>query len=103
MRITITARHCEVSEALRLRARRIATRLGQLFPHALDATFVFDAGPRVRTVEIRLRARRRKLLIAVGKGPDHRTALDRGEAKLRPQVLRSAAARQNARRGRARS
>lgn len=98
MRITITARHCEVSEALRSRARRVAARLGQLSPHALDATFVFDVGPRFHSVELRLRARRRKMLIGVGKGPDHRTALDRGEDKLRPQLVRSAEARQRARR-----
>jgi len=98
MRTTISARHCELTDALRQRARTVAARLAGLSPHALDATVVFDAAPLRHAVEIRLHARGRKMLIGVGQGRDHRTALDRAEDKLRPQLLKAARARQRARR-----
>jgi len=98
MRITISARHCEATEALRERARAVATRLAELSPHALDATVVFDAAPLVHSVEIRLHARGRKLLIGIGQGSDHRTALDRAEEKLRAQLMKAGKLRQQSRR-----
>jgi len=98
MQTTITARHCEVTESLRERALALTERLAQLSPHALDATVVFDAGPLAHTVEIRLHARGRKMLVGVGEGPDHRTALDRAEEKLRPQLLKAGRVRQRTRR-----
>jgi ribosomal subunit interface protein len=102
MRVTISARHCEITEAQRQRARTVATRLAELSPHALDATVVFDAAPLQRSVEIRLHARGRKILVGVGQGPDHRTALDRAEEKLRVQLMKAGKARQKARRAAAR-
>ena len=88
MQITISARHCEVSDVLRQRARDVVERLAELSPHALEATVVFDEAPLVHAVEIRLHARRRKILVGVGQGPDHRSALDRAEEKLRVQLLK---------------
>ncbi len=98
MRTTITVRHCEITEALRARARAVMARLEELSPHALGATVVFDVGPTDHAVEIRLRARRRKMLVGSGEGPDHRTALDRAEDKLRPQLVRAGRALRRARR-----
>ena len=103
MRITVSARHCEITEALRQRARTVAGRLADLSPHALDATVVFDAAPVASSVELRLHARGRKLLVGVGQGPDHRTALDRAEEKLRVQLMKAAKLRQHSRRARSRS
>jgi ribosomal subunit interface protein len=98
MRTTISARHCEVTESLQERAMAVTERLAQLSPHALEATVVFDAGSLAHTVEIRLHARGRKVLVGVGEGADHRTALDRAEEKLRPQILKAARGRPRARR-----
>ena len=98
MRTTITARHCEVTESLRERALSVIGRLAQLSPLALDATVVFDAGPLAHSVEIRLHARGRKMLVGVGEGADHRTALDRAEEKLRPQLHKAGRGRQRLRR-----
>ena len=98
MRTTISVRHCEVSEALRERAVAVTARLAQLSPHALDATVVFDMGPTAHTAEIRLHARGRRILVGMGKGADHRSALDRAEAKLRGQLVKAGHARQQARR-----
>jgi len=103
MRITVSARHCEISDALRQRARAVSGRLAELSPHALDATVVFDAGPLQQAVELRLHARGRKMLIGVGQGPDHRTALDRAEEKLRVQLMKAGKLRQHSRRARSRS
>ena len=98
MQTTITARHCEVTDALRERALAVTERLAQLSPHALDATVVFDAAPLAHSVEIRLHARGRKMLVGAGEGTDHRTALDRAEEKLRPQLEKAGRLRQRTRR-----
>jgi ribosomal subunit interface protein len=105
MHTTISARHCEVPENLRERAQAVTDRLEKLSPHALEATVVFEAGTHPQTTckaEIRLRARGRKVLVGVGEGTDHRTALDRAEEKLRPQLEKVAETRARARRASAR-
>lgn len=99
MRITISARHCEISDTLKERATALVERLAQLSPHALDATIVFDAAPLAHAAEIRLHARGRKVLVGIGEGADHRTALDRAEERLRPQLEK--ATRTRTRRSRA--
>jgi ribosomal subunit interface protein len=86
MDTTISARHCEISEALRDRTLAVTDRLAQLSPHALDATVVFDVTPTESTAEIRLHVRGGKFLVGAGSAADHRTALDRAEEKLRPQL-----------------
>jgi ribosomal subunit interface protein len=93
METRITARHCEVSEALENRARAVAARLDKISPHALNATFIFDVNALDHLVELRLHARGRRVLKATGRGPDHRTALDRAEEKLRAQLEKAAAGR----------
>ena len=98
MQTTITARHCEITETLRERAQEVMGRLAELSPHALECTVVFDAEGLINRVEIRLHARGRKVLVGVGEGPDHRTALDRAEEKLRPQLLKAGRSRTRARR-----
>ena len=100
MQTTISARHCEITENHRERAQAVTERLEKLSPHALEATVVFEADPHPQThrVEIRLRARGRKVLIGIGEGPDHRTALDRAEEKLRPQIEKVTGTRLRARR-----
>jgi putative sigma-54 modulation protein len=93
MDTTISARHCEITEALRDRAQAIIERLAQLSPHALEATVVFDATPTICSAEIRLHVRGGKFLVGEGSAPDHRTALDRAEEKLRPQLEKTASRR----------
>jgi ribosomal subunit interface protein len=100
MLTTISARHFDISETLRDRAQAVSDRLEKLSPHALEATIVFEteAHPEACKVEIRLHARGRKVLIGIGEGTDHRTALDRAEEKLRPQLEKASGARLRARR-----
>ena len=100
MHTTISARHCEVTENLQDRAQELADRMEKLSPHALEATVVFETDVHAQRskVEIRLHARGRKVLVGIGEGPDHRTALDRAEAKLRPQLEKASRPRVRARR-----
>jgi ribosomal subunit interface protein len=89
MKPTITARHCEISDALRERAVSVVERLGSLAPRPMESTVVFDTDGIEQTVEIRLHVARGEVLVARGEGVDHRTALDRAEEKLRRQVERA--------------
>ncbi len=86
MRTTITARHCEIPDALRERALTVVERLGNIARRPMEATVVFDADGPDRTAELRLHVARGEVLVAKGEGEDHRTALDRAEEKMRRQV-----------------
>ena len=90
MQTTITARHCEVSDALRNRAVTVTERLGSLAARAMDMTIIFDTEGIQQTVELRLHLRGGDILVASAEGADHRTALDRAEEKLKRQVERAA-------------
>ena len=89
MQTTITARHGEVPEALRERAITVVERLGKVTPRPIDMTVVFDVDGLEQTAELRLHLAAGEILVAKGQGPDHRSALDRAEEKLRRQVERA--------------
>jgi ribosomal subunit interface protein len=91
MLMTVTARHCEIPEELRLRATQVLDRLDHLASRAVDGTVVFDmvdhkSNDNRHTAEIRLHISRGEVLIGHGQADDHRTALDQAEAKLRQQL-----------------
>lgn len=89
MQPTITARHCEISDALRERAADVVERLGNLASRPMESAVVFDIEGTEQTVEIRLHVARGETLVARGEGADHRTALDRAEEKLKRQIERA--------------
>lgn len=89
MQTTITARHCEVADALRAHALTVVERLGNLAPRPMEMAVVFDADGASQTVELRLHVARGEILVAKGEGTDHRSALDRAEEKLRRQLERA--------------
>jgi ribosomal subunit interface protein len=89
MRTTITARHCEVSDTLRERAVTVVERLGSLASRPMETKVVFGTDGIRQKVELRLHVARGEVLVARAEGPDHRTALDRAEEKLRRQVERA--------------
>ena len=95
MQTTITARHCEIPDALRERAAAVVDRLGTFATRPIEATVVFDADGLQRTAEIRLHVARGEVLVASGEADDHRTALDRAERKLRRQVEKTARPRRS--------
>jgi len=90
VRPTITARHCEISDALRDRAVAVIQRLGNLASRSMESTVVFDTDGTQQIAEIRLHVPRGEVLVARGEAADHRTALDRSEERLRRQLERAA-------------
>jgi len=89
MRITITARHCEVPPELRARARRLIERLARLAPRPHDARVVFDADHGRPSVEVRLHAARGVLHVGTARGADQSSALNLAAAKVRRQLDKS--------------
>ncbi len=89
MRKTITIRHCEIPDALRERADGILDRLAGIAPRPQDATVLFDVTHGKPSVELRIHLARGDLAMAAAQADDHRTALDRAEEKLRPQLERA--------------
>jgi ribosomal subunit interface protein len=90
MQTTITARHCEITDALRERAIAVVERLGNIAPRPIESAVVFDTDGTQQTAELRLHVARGEVLVAKGEAEDHRTALDRAEEKLRRQVEKAA-------------
>jgi ribosomal subunit interface protein len=93
MRITISARHCEISEELRQRAEAVLQRLTELVNRPVDGTIVFDVAPQLATVEIRIHSSAGELFVASGEAKDHRSALDRAEERVKRQLEKSGPAR----------
>ncbi|CAN5843666.1 hypothetical protein BH24GEM1_BH24GEM1_22480 [soil metagenome] len=97
MQTTITARHTEISYALRERALTVVERLGSFAAKPIEAAVVFDTEGPQRTAELRLHVARGEVLVAKGEAEDHRTALDRAEDKLRRQLEKASARRRRSR------
>jgi ribosome-associated translation inhibitor RaiA len=93
MRIGITARHCDVSPDLRLRARTLVERLAKVASRPHDGRVIFADDHGVATVELRLHTVRGAVLVGRAEGTDHRSALDRAVARVRRQLDKSPAKR----------
>lgn len=86
MNVMITARHGDIPDVLRERAAQIMERLERLSHRPTSAHVTFDSeGPKA-SCEIVLNAARGAVHVARAAADDHRTALDRAEAKLRRQL-----------------
>src|SRR4029077_21211090 len=103
MRITITARHCDVAAELETRARELLARLERIALRPHDARILFLADNGRALVEVRLPAARGALHVAKARAGDHRTALDAAVAKVRRQLDKSPIRRRAASRRRARA
>jgi ribosomal subunit interface protein len=88
VRVTITARHVEITDELRARARELVERLERVAPRATGARVTFAEDHGEAEVELQISATRGQLLVARGAGPDHRTALDRAADRLRRRAGR---------------
>jgi len=93
MRITITARHCEIPDELRLRARTLLERLRKVATRPHDGQVIFSEDHGAPTVEVRLHTARGVVHVGTAEGTDHRSALDRAAAKVRRQLDKGAAKR----------
>ncbi|HYT05823.1 MAG TPA: HPF/RaiA family ribosome-associated protein [Gemmatimonadales bacterium] len=96
MRITITARHCEIPDELRGRARTLLERLTKVASRPHDGQVLFGEDHGTPTVEVRLHTARGAVHVASAGGADHRTALDRAVGKVRRQLDKAPARRRAA-------
>ena len=85
----ITARHCEISAALRDHATTVIERIGSVADRPMETAVVFTIDAGVSSVELRLHVAHGEVFVATADGPDHRTALDRAEDKIRTQIARA--------------
>ncbi|HEV8264649.1 MAG TPA: HPF/RaiA family ribosome-associated protein [Gemmatimonadales bacterium] len=90
MRTTITARHCDIPDELRARARTLLERLGKVASRPHDAQVIFADDHGEAAVEVRLHTARGHVHVAKALAGDHRTALDRAAARLRRQLDKKA-------------
>jgi len=95
---TVTARHCEISELLQQRAATIADRVSALAIRPISCTVLFDVEGTQSLAELRLLDARGDTLVSRGEGPDHRTALDRAEERLKRQLETASGRQRRARR-----
>ena len=86
MRVTITARHCDVAPELRERARVLVERLTRVARRSLHAQVLFIADHGEAAVELRLHAARGRVYVARAEAVDHQSALDRAAARVRRQL-----------------
>lgn len=86
MRITITARHREIPDELRARARAQLERLGKVAARPHDGRVIFADDHGEAAVEIRIHTARGKVYVGKALADDHRTALDRAAQRVRRQL-----------------
>ncbi len=99
MKITVTARHCEIDDMLRDRAEQLIERAAKLAWRPQRAEIVFDDDHKRQIVELHLYMPRDNVHVASAEASDFRTALDRAMEKLRNQLdklPRSPASRRHA-------
>jgi ribosomal subunit interface protein len=86
MRVTITKRHCEISEELKTRANRAVEKLVKIANRPQSAEVIFDEDHGAKMVEIVLTLPRGKTKVAKAEADDFRAALDRAAGKVRNQL-----------------
>ncbi len=86
MRITVTARHCDIPDELRARARVLVGRLAKFASRPHDAQVIFSEEHGAPAVEVRLHTARGHVYVGGADGTDHRTALDQAAARVRRQL-----------------
>ena len=88
MKITITARHCDIPDDLRERAASLMEKLAKMAHRPQRTEIVFDEDHQRKVVELRMYLPRQQTHLASAEATDFRTALDRAIEKLRPQLDR---------------
>lgn len=86
METTVTARHCDIPEALRDQALAVIERIARMAHRPQRGQVVFDLDHQTKTVELKLTLPRGVTRIATAEAGDFRTALDRAADKLRRQL-----------------
>jgi len=101
MRITVTARHTQVPDELRARARELVNRLARVATRPQSGQVLFGGDHGLATVELRLTAARGGVTVARAEAQDLRSALDLAASRVRRQLDKSPAKRSGPARRRA--
>ncbi|HEY0672443.1 MAG TPA: ribosome-associated translation inhibitor RaiA [Longimicrobiales bacterium] len=88
MNVSISARHCSVSERTRTEAQERLRRLQRLEPRLANAEVEFDDDHGTKQVETRIFVNGSHSIVAHGSGDTFRTALDRSIDRLTRQLKR---------------
>jgi ribosomal subunit interface protein len=86
MQTIVTARHCEIPDALRAHARSVMARVARVAHRPQRGQIVFDVQHQQKVVELKLHLPRGTTRVATAEAAAFRTALDRAAAKLRHQL-----------------
>lgn len=89
MRITVTARHCDIPESLKERTKEVVTKVAKIGHRPQHAEVVFDADHGRKVVEVQIAFPRGHVAIATAEADDFHTALDAATDKLRNQLDKS--------------
>lgn len=87
MRVTITARHTEIDDDLRVHTRELLQKVAKLArrPHHAQVLFTEEHGE--AGVEIEVHVPRGRIFIAKAQAADHNSALDLAIARVKRQLL----------------
>jgi ribosomal subunit interface protein len=88
MNVSITARHCTVSERTRTEAQDRLRRLQRFEPRLANAEVEFEDDHGTKQVETRIFVAGSHSIVAHGSGDTFRTALDRSIDRLTRQLKR---------------
>ncbi|MFC1640041.1 HPF/RaiA family ribosome-associated protein [Gemmatimonadota bacterium] len=94
MRVTMTKRHCEISDELKTRATTVVDKLAKVASRPQSAEVIFDEDHGAKVVEIVLSLARGQTKVAKVEAHDFRTALDRAADKVRNQLQKKETRRQ---------
>lgn len=89
MRVQITARHCELSDAVRERAESQMARLTRYDPRLSAAEVIFDEEKHARKVEAILSVHGGAPVVARAEDREFRNALDKVVDRLSKQLRRT--------------
>ena len=88
MNVSVTTRHCSVSERTRAEAAERLQRLQRYEPNVAEAEVEFDDDHGTKQVETRIFVAGSHSIVAHGSGDTFRTALDRSIDRLTRQLKR---------------
>ena len=86
MRVTITKRHCEISDELKARTDVVLEKLVRVASRPQSAEVILDDDHGAKMVEIVLVLPRGQTKVAKAESNDFRTSLDSAAAKVRNQL-----------------
>lgn len=88
METMVTARHCSISDTLRLRTLERLEALARVEPKVQSAYVCFVADHGTHRAEVRVHGTRGRTMVATGSGGSFRSALDAAVERMERQLKR---------------